>query len=71
MGEVPKALVVLKENASATEQELAGFLRGRLAIFKIPRSFEFLPELPKSGTGKILKKVLREKYWAGQAKRVH
>ncbi len=70
-GEVPKALVVLKENASATEHELAGFLRGRLAIYKIPRSFEFLPELPKSGTGKILKKVLREKYWAGQAKRVH
>ena len=70
-GEVPKALVVLKENASATEQELAGFLRGRLAVYKIPRSFEFLLELPKSGTGKILKRVLREKYWAGQAKRVH
>ena len=70
-GEVPKALVVLKENASATVQELVGFLRGWLAVYKIPRSFEFLPELPKSGTGKILKKVLREKYWAGQAKRVH
>ena len=70
-GEVPKALVVLKENASATEQELTAFLRGRLAVYKIPRSFEFLPELPKSGTGKILKKVLREKYWTGQAKRVH
>ena len=70
-GEVPKALVVLQENVSATEQELTGFLRGQLAVYKIPRSFEFLPELPKSGTGKILKKVLREKYWTGQAKRVH
>ncbi|MCH8267819.1 MAG: fatty acid--CoA ligase [Acidobacteria bacterium] len=70
-GEVPKALVVLKKNVSATEQELTAFLRGRLAVYKIPRSFEFLPELPKSGTGKILKKVLREKYWTGQAKRVH
>jgi fatty-acyl-CoA synthase len=70
-GEVPKALVVLKENASTAEADLAEFLRGRIAKFKVPKSFEFLPSLPKGGTGKILKKDLREKFWAGYTKRVH
>lgn len=70
-GEVPKGLVVLKENAAATEEDVLAFLRGRIAKFKVPKSVEFLPSLPKGGTGKILKKQLREKYWAGYAKRVH
>jgi len=70
-GETPKALVVLKENATATEKDLLNFLRDRIAKFKVPHSVEFLPSLPKGGTGKILKKVLREKYWAGYEKRVH
>jgi acyl-CoA synthetase (AMP-forming)/AMP-acid ligase II len=70
-GESPKALVVLKENQKADEAELFAFLRERIAKFKVPKSLEFLPSLPKGGTGKILKKVLREKYWAGHEKRVH
>ncbi len=70
-GETPKALVVLKENQKADEAELLAFLRKRVAKFKVPRTVEFLPSLPKGGTGKILKKVLREKYWAGYEKRVH
>ena len=70
-GETPKALVVLKENQKAAEEELLEFLRERVARFKMPRSVEFLESLPKGGTGKILKKVLREKYWAGYQKRVH
>ena len=70
-GEVPKALVVLKENAPVTEEELLAFLKERIAKFKVPKSVEFLPSLLKGGTGKILKKELREKYWAGLAKRVH
>jgi fatty-acyl-CoA synthase len=65
-GEVPKALVVLKPEATATEQELLDFCRARIAHYKCPRSVEFLPVLPKTGTGKILKKDLRKKYWAGQ-----
>jgi acyl-CoA synthetase (AMP-forming)/AMP-acid ligase II len=39
--------------------------------FKVPKSIEFFDSLPKGGTGKILKKELREKYWAGYEKRVH
>ncbi len=70
-GEVPKAFVVLKGNGAVSEAELTDFLKERLAKYKIPRSFELVSSLPKGGTGKILKKVLREKYWAGQTKRVH
>jgi len=64
-GEAPKALVVLKPGAQASEGELLEFCRGRLARYKCPRSVEFLDALPKTGTGKILKKELRKKYWSG------
>ncbi len=69
-GEVPKALVVLKDNARATEGEILDFCRERLAGYKCPRSIDFYDSLPKGGTGKILKKELRDKFWAGQEKRV-
>jgi fatty-acyl-CoA synthase len=64
-GETPKALVVLKPGAQATESELLEFCRGRLAHYKCPRSVEFMDVLPKTGTGKVLKKELRKKYWSG------
>ncbi|MGQ0569542.1 MAG: fatty acid--CoA ligase [Armatimonadota bacterium] len=70
-GEAPKALVVLKPGAAATEEELIRFCRERLAHFKAPKTVEFFESLPKGGTGKILKTDLREKYWVGHAKRVH
>ena len=65
-GEVPKALVVLKPNAAATEAELIEFCRAHVSHYKCPRSFEFVASLPKTGTGKILKKDLRKKYWQGR-----
>ena len=65
-GEVPKALVVLKPGATAAEEELLEFCRSQMAHYKAPRSVEFLPSLPKTGTGKILKRELRKKYWGGQ-----
>ncbi|MGC2285080.1 MAG: fatty acid--CoA ligase [Candidatus Acidiferrum sp.] len=65
-GEVPKALVVLKPDATVTESELIEFCRSRLAHYKSPRSIEFVSNLPKTGTGKILKKDLRKKYWHGR-----
>src|ERR1051326_2274214 len=64
-GEVPKALVVMKPGVQATEQELLEFCRGRLAHYKCPRSVEFRDALPRTGTGKVLKKELRKKYWSG------
>jgi fatty-acyl-CoA synthase len=65
-GEVPKALIVLKPGAQAGEIELIEFCRSRLAHYKCPHSIEFWESLPKTGTGKILKKDLRKKYWQGQ-----
>jgi fatty-acyl-CoA synthase len=65
-GEVPKALVVLKPGLEATEAELLEFCRARVAHYKAPRTVEFLESLPKTGTGKILKKELRKKYWQGR-----
>jgi fatty-acyl-CoA synthase len=64
-GEVPKALVVLKPGAQAGEIELIEFCRSHLAHYKCPHSIEFCESLPKTGTGKILKKDLRKKYWQG------
>ncbi|HWY70473.1 MAG TPA: long-chain-fatty-acid--CoA ligase [Terriglobales bacterium] len=62
-GETPKALVVLKPQVKTTAQELLEFCASRMARYKCPRSVEFLEALPKTGTGKILKRQLREKYW--------
>jgi fatty-acyl-CoA synthase len=65
-GEVPRALVVLKPETIATESELLEFSRSHLAHYKCPRAVEFVESLPKTGTGKILKRDLRKKYWQGQ-----
>jgi acyl-CoA synthetase (AMP-forming)/AMP-acid ligase II len=70
-GEVPKALVVLKTGESISDKDLIDYCRTKLPGFKIPKSVEFFDSLPKGGTGKILKKELRERYWQGQEKRVH
>jgi fatty-acyl-CoA synthase len=69
-GETPAALVVLKEGQSLTEAELLAYCRKRLAGFKVPRIVEFWDNLPKGGTGKILKSKLKEKFWKGRPKAV-
>jgi long-chain acyl-CoA synthetase len=58
-GEVVRACVVLRPDRTATAAELAELCRGRIAGYKVPALVEFLPALPKSPTGKILKKDLR------------
>ena len=68
-GESVKALVVLRANYQSTEAELIDYCKDRLAGYKKPKSVEFLEELPKNPSGKILKRVLREKYWAGQTRK--
>lgn len=70
-GEVPVALVALKPGEAASEEDLLAHCRGRLAGFKVPAGVELRDSLPKGGTGKILKRDLREPYWAGREKRVH
>jgi fatty-acyl-CoA synthase len=58
-GEAPEAFVVTKSGASVSEEDLREFARSRLAHFKVPHRFTFVPELPKTATGKIQKYVLR------------
>jgi len=65
-GEIPKALVVLRPGIKATEDEIMAFCRAQLSHYKCPRSVEFLESLPKTGTGKILKRELKKKYWTAQ-----
>ena len=60
-GEVPKAYIVKKEGADVTEGELVKFCKERLSHYKVPRSVEFVDGLPISSTGKILRRVLRQK----------
>jgi fatty-acyl-CoA synthase len=70
-GEVPVAVVVRKPGSTLTSDDLLEFLKLRLGKFKLPRVIEFMDEaLPKTGTGKIRKLVLRERFWAGLEKRV-
>lgn len=70
-GEIPVAIVVLKPGMTAGAEELEEHCRNSLAGFKIPRRIEFREQLPKGGTGKVLKAELRESFWRGIEKRVH
>jgi acyl-CoA synthetase (AMP-forming)/AMP-acid ligase II len=70
-GEAIKAVVVLKPGQRTTAEELIAHCQERLARFKCPRSVEFIAALPRTGSGKIAKKEIRDSYWTGQAKRVH
>ncbi len=69
-GEAVKAIVVLRDEATATEEEVIEFCRNKLGGFERPRSVEFVGTLPRNPTGKVLKRELREPYWAGQKRRV-
>lgn len=69
-GEEVKACVVLKPDCECTEQDVIGYAREKVAAFKAPKSVDFIPELPRNPTGKILRRTLREPYWAGQERQV-
>jgi acyl-CoA synthetase (AMP-forming)/AMP-acid ligase II len=61
------ALVVLKENAQAAEEDIISFCKQHIAHYKAPKTVEVVESLPKNPQGKILKKELRAKYWEQQA----
>jgi acyl-CoA synthetase (AMP-forming)/AMP-acid ligase II len=68
LGEEVKAVVQLADPAGAGPEladELITYCRDRLTHFKCPRTVDFVPELPRSATGKLYKRLLRDKYWAG------
>jgi long-chain acyl-CoA synthetase len=71
-GESVHAIVVLKADAAATEDELVAYARERIAGYKVPKSVEFRTEpLPLSGALKVLKRELRAPYWEGKERSVH
>ena len=69
-GEAVKAIVVLRPGMEVTVEEVLEFCRERLAGFQRPRSVDFVESLPRNPSGKVLKRVLREPYWAGHWRRV-
>ncbi len=69
-GETPKALIVLRQGQTVSEQELKDFCREHMANFKCPSSVEFIAELPRTATGKLQKFKLRKKYWEGRDRTV-
>ncbi len=70
-GEIPVAVVVVRPGKSLSSDELIGYLQTRLAKFKLPRLVQFAEQpLPKTGTGKVLKRELREPFWADKERRV-
>jgi long-chain acyl-CoA synthetase len=69
-GEAVKAFVVLKPGKQATAEEIIALCKQHLASYKKPKSVEFRPQLPKSPTGKLLKRVIREDYWQEKDRRV-
>jgi long-chain acyl-CoA synthetase len=66
-GEDVKAYIVLRSGFALTEEEFIGWCKEQFAMYKYPRFVEFRDELPVGGTGKILKRALREEVWQGKA----
>jgi acyl-CoA synthetase (AMP-forming)/AMP-acid ligase II len=69
-GEQVHATVVLAPGSTLSAQDIIAFAREHLAGYKTPRSIGFTAELPRTGSGKLLKRELRAPYWAGHATRV-
>jgi fatty-acyl-CoA synthase len=62
-GETPKAVIVQREGADLTQQEVIDFVKDRLANYKAPTSVDFVDDLPETATGKVQKYELRSRYW--------
>jgi acyl-CoA synthetase (AMP-forming)/AMP-acid ligase II len=69
-GEAVHATVVLAPGASLSPEEIKEFGKQHLASYKVPRSVDYVDELPRTGSGKILKRQLRAPYWAGRTAQV-
>ncbi len=69
-GEAVKAVVVKRPDSAITENDVIEFCRKYLAGFKIPKSVDFVDQVPRSFVGKALKKELRKKYWEGRDRQI-
>jgi long-chain acyl-CoA synthetase len=62
-GEAPKAFIQLKDDDTATEEEIQAFCQREMAPYKVPVAVEFVEEIPRSASGKALRRMLRDKEW--------
>ena len=69
-GEAVKAIVVIRPGHALTAEQVVAVCHANLASYKKPLSVDFVDELPKTGSGKILRRSLRERYWQGLERRV-
>jgi acyl-CoA synthetase (AMP-forming)/AMP-acid ligase II len=70
-GEAVQGVVVLKPGQKVTAEEIIRFCKDHIAHYKAPKSIDFIDALPRTGSGKIQKKGLRDQYWKGYEKKVH
>lgn len=70
-GECVHAFIVTKPESLLADNELSEFLGRRLARFKVPSRYEFIESIPRNPSGKILRRELREQFWAGLDRQVH
>ncbi|HAS10086.1 MAG TPA: long-chain fatty acid--CoA ligase [Acidimicrobiaceae bacterium] len=70
-GEVGKAMVVKAEGQDPSPEEIIAYAREQLAGFKVPKSVDFIAEIPRNPTGKMLKKDLRAPFWEGRERNVN
>ena len=70
-GEAVKAVVVLKPGHRVSADELIGHARARIAGYKLPKTVDFIAELPRNPSGKVLKRELRKPFWLGRDRQVN
>jgi len=70
-GEAVKAVVVMKQGKQASASDIINFTRERIAGFKTPKTVDFIEALPRNASGKILRRHLRDPYWAGKDRQVN
>jgi len=70
-GEAVKAIVVPTAGMQPAREDIVAWARSRIAGYKLPKSVDFIEALPRNASGKVLRRVLRERYWAGVARRVN
>lgn len=70
-GEAVKAVIVLKPGVEADEQGIVEYTRSQIAGYKVPKSVDFVDMLPRNASGKVLKRELRDLYWAGRDRGVN
>ncbi len=69
-GEQVKGAVTLRQGRSADADALIAFCRERIAAYKCPRSIDFVDEMPREASGKLKKRLLRDRYWAGTGRSI-